>query len=337
MTTARPTVLTLPTPADYRLARDACSYGYFILAPNFWDVRSQTFSRALELEGGPVLVTVSQPNAPHAPGGDAPAPPLRARFSRALTRSEQAEAKRQLVRMFLLDFSAEDAAAFHAVDPRWKASGRARLMRSPTLFEDILKTVTSCNIAWPATQTMNHQLCRVLGRRVPGLTARTSETAYTFPSPQKLARARLGTLRGRCRVGYRDARMQQLARMFARGEIDGAWLEDPATPDAEVERYLLDLPGIGPYAAANIMQLLRRYSRLALDTESVRHGRAVLGMEGETPEILRRLREHYEPFGRYRFLSYWFELWDFYEAKRGPAHTWDRDTTGRTFTAALLA
>lgn len=52
---------------------------------------------------------------------------------------------------------------------------------------------------------------------------------------------------------------------------------------------------------------------------------------------MKRLEEHFEPFGAHKFRSYWFELWDFDQVKRGKAHTWDRETTGRTFTAAMLA
>jgi 3-methyladenine DNA glycosylase/8-oxoguanine DNA glycosylase len=37
-------------------------------------------------------------------------------------------------------------------------------------------------------------------------------------------------------------------------------------PDEEVERRLLELPGVGPYAAAHIMLLLGRHSRLVLDS-----------------------------------------------------------------------
>lgn len=231
--------------------------------------------------------------------------------------------------MLRLDEDDASVAAFHAVDPRWRASGRGRLFRSPTLFEDVIKTVTSCNVGWTSTITMNERFCAVLGpRSASGIPA--------FPTPAKMARTRPGTLRGRCRVGYRDARLIALARLFARGEIDAAWLEDPGTPDDAVFAFLVELPGIGPYAAGNIMQLLGRYSRLALDSESVRHGRMVLGYEGDDRAIMKRMAAHYEPFGAHKFRSYWFEIWSFYEAKRGPAATWDRETTGRTFTAALL-
>ena len=313
------TTLKLTAPSDHDLARDVCSYGYFLLAPNRWDPQARAFSRVLELAGGPAGVLIDQ-----RPSGE-----LRARFARRLERSEHGAARAQLARMLCLDVSSEEVRAFHRVDPRWKRSGRARLFRSPTLLEDVIKTVTSCNVAWTSTIHMNRRLCEVCGRTSPtGL--------HAFPTARRLSRTRPGTLRARCRVGYRDQRMVDLAKLFVRGAIDEAWLSDAATPDDDVFKFLVTLPGIGPYAAGNIMQLLGRYSRLALDTESVRHAKVVLGHEGTDAQILRRLPGHYEPFGVHKFRSYWFELWAFYESKAGPAHTWDRDTTGQTFTAANL-
>ncbi len=307
------TRLTLRPPAGFDLARDVCSYGYFVLAPNHWSVRDHTLTRTLHLDEGPTTCIISQ-------SGDR----LAARFDRALSRIEQTTARAQIARMLRFDEDEAQARAFHRVDKRWKRSGRARLFRSPTLFEDVVKTVTSCNVAWPSTVNMNAQLCRHVG------------VGGAFPTAQKMARTRAGTLRGRCRVGYRDQRLIDLARLFARGQIDEPWLESPDTPDDDVFEFLKSLPGIGPYAAGNIMQLLGRYSRLAIDTETVRHGKAVLGMTGTERQITKKLEAHYEPFGEFKFKSYWFELWRFYEQKKGPAHTWDRDTTAKTFTAAQL-
>jgi 3-methyladenine DNA glycosylase/8-oxoguanine DNA glycosylase len=262
------------------------------------------------------------------------------------------QVRAQVTRMLRLDESAAVIAAFHARDPRWRESGRGRLFRSPTVFEDVIKTVTSCNVQWPGTITMNRRLCEVVGPRVDGevgagkrgAAIRAAADTRGFPDAAGLGRARAGTLRSRCRVGYRDARIVALSRLFAmgagggggRGGVDVARLEDAATPDAEVWETLLDLPGIGPYAAANVMQLLGRYARLPLDTESVRHGRVVLGYTGTPKQIMTRLHAHYAPFGPDAFRSYWLELWSFYESKFGPAWTWERDTTGRVFTAAML-
>jgi 3-methyladenine DNA glycosylase/8-oxoguanine DNA glycosylase len=319
------TRLNIAVPSDYDLSRDVCSYGYFLLAPNHWDVPTRSLFRVLHLDDGPTTARISRGRA--TPGGECS--PLRAVFDRTLSRAEQARARVQITRMLRLDETAEHLDEFHRLDPRFAPAGRGRLFRSPTLFEDVVKTVTSCNVTWPGTITMNARLCEVLGGRSP-------TGGHAFPTPAKLARARPGTLRARCRVGYRDTRLVELARLFHRGEIDEARLEDPATPDDEVFMTLKALPGVGPYAAGNIMQLLGRYSRLALDTESLRHARSVLGYEGTDRELLRRLEAHYAPFGTHKFRSYWFELWDFYERKAGPAHTWERETTGKTFTSALL-
>lgn len=310
------------------LSRDVCSYGYFLLAPNRWRVPSQSLERVLDLPGGPARVTISQPaldasagrTFPHRPGAR-----LTATTDRSLAREDRAAAREQIARMLRLEEDASHAAAFHGVDPRWRATGRCRLFRSPTLFEDIVKTVTSCNVTWPGTVGMNSRLCEVLGR------------AGAFPTAKRLARTRPATLRARCRVGYRDARLVELARLFAdsRSGVEAS-LTDPSRPDEEVFKSLKELPGIGPYAAGNIMMLLGRYSRLALDSESLRHARHVLGMRGKDASLLRRLAEHYAAFGPFRFKSYWFEMWDFYESKRGVSHNWDRDEVGSSFTAAKL-
>ncbi|MEM7622097.1 MAG: hypothetical protein AAF235_02725 [Planctomycetota bacterium] len=325
--------LSIRVPADYVLARDVCSYGYFLLAPNHWDPESQSLTRTLALSGVTATTLITQPpERGHAARSAKAKPrgrPLRARFDAVLNRAAQAEARRQITRMLRLDEDAGVVRRFHTLDPRWKRSGRGRLFRSPSLFEDIVKTVTSCNVAWPSTINMNRRLCDLLG-------AKSAAGQRAFPSPQKLARTRPGTLRARCRVGYRDQRLIDLARLYAKGHIDTAWLESSRTSDDDAYAFLLTLPGVGPYAAGNIMQLLGRYSRLALDTESVRHAKMSLGMQGTDREILKRLATHYEPFGEHKFRAYWFELWADYESKRGPASTWDRDTTGKTFTAALL-
>lgn len=300
----------IPVPRDYLFHRDFCSYGYFLLAPNRWHPASRTLTRPLDLLSGPAVLTVAQEGR----RGSA----LLVNSDRALKKSERSAAVRLLSRMLSLED--DGVREFHKVDPRWKRSGRGRLMRSPTLFEDIVKTVTSCNVAWPSTMIMNRKLCEVVNP--------------AFPTAKQLARVRPATLRARCSVGYRDARLVELARLSASGEIDPEWYEDPSTPDDAIHEALLELPGIGPYAAANVLQLLGRYNRLPLDTESVRHGRNILGFKGTDRQVSGKVAAHFEPFGSHKFRAYWFEMWAWYESKRGVSWTWDPDTTGKTFTAA---
>jgi 3-methyladenine DNA glycosylase/8-oxoguanine DNA glycosylase len=314
--------LKIAPPADFSLPRDVCSYGYFVLMPNYWDVSRQTLSRVLEFDVKPSACVIDQ-------AGEGNGGVICARFDRKLDRAEQGQAKAQIGRMLCLDHSAADLRAFHRVDPRWKKSGKGRLFRSPTLFEDVIKTVTSCNVTWPSTVNMNRRLCEVCGRK-------SVSGAYSFPSAKKLARTRLGTLRGRCRVGYRDQRIIDLARLFVSGHIDEEWLTDSSASDDEVFKFLISLPGIGPYAGGNIMQLLGRYSRLAVDTETIRHGKSVLAMSGTDAQITKALHQHYNRFGEHKFRSYWFEIWQHYESKAGPSHLWERDLVSKAFTAANL-
>ncbi len=317
---------TIQVPRDYVLRRDYCSYGYFLLEPNDWNPREEIVTRVLELAEGPTVLRITQPL--HSPdrkrAGRRAGQPLALISDRALSRPEKDQARRLITRMLRLDEDHGLIREFHAVDPRWKRSGRGRLMRSPTLFEDVIKTVTSCNVTWPSTVVMNRRLCEVVGR------------GGAFPSPRRLARTRPATLRARCRTGYRDQRIVELAGMFASGEIEPEWFEDPGTTDEAIWERLLDLPGIGPYAAANIMQLLGRYHRLPLDSESLRHAKAVLGMRGSDRAMMKALHAHFAPFGKHAFRSYWFELWEFYERKAGVSWTWEKKRVGSSFTAAQL-
>jgi 3-methyladenine DNA glycosylase/8-oxoguanine DNA glycosylase len=331
------TPFRLPVPADFILARDVCSYGYFLLEPNHWDPAGHTFRTTIDLGPRAVTLRISQgavpdPERTHTYRSirEKAGTPLSVRPDAKLSPEEKKIARRAIERMLHLNETQERIGEFHKLDKRFRKTGRGRLMRSATLFEDVLKTVTSCNVQWPSTIIMNRRLCEVVGRE-------SASGLHAFPTAERLAAMRPASLRARCRVGYRDARMIELARMFARGEIDPAWIENPATPDDDLWDALLEWPGIGPYAAANIMQLLGRYHRLPLDTESVRHGRDLLGFKGSSARIMKRVHRHYEPFGQHRFRSYWFELWEFYERKRGPAWTWERETTGKTFTASQLA
>lgn len=336
----RGSVFNLQVPGDFVLARDACSYGYFLLAPSRWEPESWTLKQSLDLAdagggGGPVVcVRISQAGPKGAPDTRSMprlrGQPLRVACDTALNARARDAAIGHITRILRLDEGREVVRAFHRVDPRWRRGGQCRLCRSATLFEDIIKTVTSCNVTWTGTVRMNRRLCETLGRR-------TTSGTFAFPTPAALAKQRPAFLRGRCGVGYRDKRIVEIAKLFARGKAGQAQLEDPATSDDEVRVRLLDLPGVGPYAAANIMQLLGRYGHLPLDSESVRHGRTVLGFKGSGARVMKQVGRHFAPFGEHMFRAYWFELHEFYRRKAGAAHTWDSEKTERTFTAANLA
>lgn len=309
----RGSVLALATPRGFELRRVVCSYGYFLLAPNQWRPDTQTLLRPLAVGDAPVTCEVAQTSR----GG-----PLRIACDRRLDRAEQASVKQQFARMLRLD---QTLPGWTRVCPEAHRRRFGRLFRSPSLFEDMVKTITGCNVTWRNTIAMNHRLVDAVGRGV-------------FPSPGQLARWTPSRLKQRCRVGYRAARIIGLARAFDRGEIDAAWFESLQRPAEEVYGRLLAIPGFGPYAAANVLQLLGHYDHLPIDTETYRHYCNATGTPrpARDAELNPAIEARYEPYRPYRFLAYWFELWRDYESRYGNAWTWDPTTTGANFTAAVL-
>src|SRR5438270_1207318 len=80
---------------------------------------------------------------------------------------------------------------------------------------------------------------------------------YTFPSPQRLTKASEKELRN-CKLGYRAKNLRATAQMVSSDEADlEAW---SALADAELQKQLCTLPGVGPKIANCVM--LFAYERL---------------------------------------------------------------------------
>ena len=163
--------------------------------------------------------------------------------------------------MFRLD---EDLSRFYELvrddELSWCTLGAGRMLRAPTVFEDVVKTICTTNTSWSGTRKMTHALVDNLGVEAPG-------GGRTFPTPEAMAEADDRFYREVVRSGYRGPYFRQLATDVAEGTIDLEELRDPNLPDDEAAARLLALPGVGPYAAAHVMLTsLGRYSRLVLDS-----------------------------------------------------------------------
>jgi N-glycosylase/DNA lyase len=206
----------------------------------------------------------------------------------------------QLRRMFRLD---EDLSGFYAAaaadpDLAWVTTGAGRMLRSPTVFEDVVKTVCTTNLAWSGTVRIVTALVDTLGTPAPG-------GGQTFPSPAAMAAAGENFYRDTARAGYRGAYLRALADDVASGKIDLEVLNDPAIADAEVEARLLALPGVGPYAAAHVMLTsLGRYSRLVLDSWTRPTYAKLRGRKASDKTIAR----HFRHYGDFAGLAFWLTL-----------------------------
>jgi 3-methyladenine DNA glycosylase/8-oxoguanine DNA glycosylase len=206
----------------------------------------------------------------------------------------------QLRHMFRLD---EDLAPFYALardDPQlaWAAAGAGRMLRGPTVFEDVVKTICTTNTAWGGTVRMVTALVEQLGIAAPG-------GGHTFPRPAAMAEAGEDFYRDVARAGYRGAYLHALAEDVASGALDLEELNDPELPVEEVEARLLALPGVGPYAAAHVMLIsLGRYSYLVLDSWTRPTYAKLVGRKASDKTIARTFRR----YGDFAGLAFWLLL-----------------------------
>ncbi len=203
----------------------------------------------------------------------------------------------------------EDLSEFYALaaaDPElaWAAAGAGRMVRSATVFEEVVKTVCTTNCTWSATQRMVGALVANLGTPAPGAPM-DGAAGRAFPTPEVMASAPEAWYRDVARAGYRGAYLRSLAASVAGGEVDLEQLVGAELPDDEVERRLLALPGVGPYAAAHVMMLIGRYTPLILDSWTRPKYAQVNGTElVPDKEIVAR----FSPYGRYAGLAFWLYL-----------------------------
>jgi N-glycosylase/DNA lyase len=202
-------------------------------------------------------------------------------------------------RMLRLD---DDLSAFYSLaredpDLGWAAEGAGRMIQSPTVFEDVVKTICTTNCAWSATVRMTTALVDHLGEQAP-------DGRRAFPSPASMAEADETFYRDVVRAGYRGAYLRSLAASVADGILDLEALNDPALSDEEVAERLIALPGCGPYATAHMMMLLGRYSRLILDSWTRPTYARLNGRKAADRTIERRFRRYRE----YAGLAFWLYL-----------------------------
>ena len=274
-------------PVD--LWRTLASHGVADLAPNAIDEEERTLETTLALPRGrarTIRIRSGRPGFALVEGND-----IGARDGVLL-----AEAARHMLRLDA-DLSVFYEVARDDPDLAWTVAGSGRMLRSPTVFEDVVKTVCTTNCAWSATVRMVGALVSELGVEAP-------DGRRAFPTPEAMAKANAAFYKGKVRAGYRGPYLRSLASDVAAGKLELEALNDPRLPDEEVAARLLELPGCGPYATAHMMMLLGRYSRLILDSWTRPKYARLRGRKASDKTIERRFR----PYRDYAGLAFWLYL-----------------------------
>jgi 3-methyladenine DNA glycosylase/8-oxoguanine DNA glycosylase len=267
------------------------SHGWYQLAPLHWSEEEQVLRWAERLDDGSVLSL----SATAIEGGVRITAP-------ALSPAQRDDVRARIAWMFHLD---ADFSAFYAradAEPRLRHCrplAQGRMLRSSTLFTDVVKMMLTTNIQWSSTKRLARALVDHYGDA-------TDDGQRAFPTAERIARSRETILR-KLGLGYRAPYLLKLAREVAAGRIDVQALCDRTIPTVELRRRLLALPGIGPYASAALLALLGRHDFIPIDTEAV----AAVSQHfyGGAPVGAKEINAVFDAWGEHKALAYWF--WDY--------------------------
>ena len=150
--------ITIPATPTFNFKRTAISHGWYDLPPFELKQESWTLTRVIDL-GKAAPLTVEIRGAGKV---------LNVTLPRAVGRRAIDKITRDVRHMLRLD---DDLTHFYqavAGDPdfSWIAgSGAGRLLRSPTVFEDLVKMICTTNCSWALTDKMINELVNALGRK----------------------------------------------------------------------------------------------------------------------------------------------------------------------------
>lgn len=302
-------LLSISVPPKFNFWRTVRSHGWYDLPPFQIDPDTETLNVVLLAKDGvPVRCTLND-------GGNSMLVQLHSALP--LGKARISDAIRQVRSCLRLD---EDLSGFHAAARRhpsfrWiAASGTGRLLRAPTVFEDLVKTICTTNCTWALTRIMTSNLVTHLGPRVDGFQP-------AFPTPAVIASRTERYLRSTIKMGYRAPYILELAERVASGSLEPETWRSSSSNHEEILKSLYSIKGIGPYAAGNVLRLLGKYDLLALDSW-VRAKYFELHHGGRTVKDV-TIERRYRQFGEWSGLFFWLEMTrDWHDEKfPGPSNT----------------
>jgi 3-methyladenine DNA glycosylase/8-oxoguanine DNA glycosylase len=305
---------TLPARKPFNFFSVVNSHGWRQLAPFSYDENTNTLSYVLQLSTG----HVTELHLRDATEGVIVE-------TEKLARIEHKEVADKVTWMFGLDMDFSLFYSTSRVEPKLahaKKLARGRVLRSPTLFEDVLKTILTTNTLWAATKNMTSKLVNELGAStagrekldpplttVPVLFGSAMVAKKAFPTPEAIAASSPDFLKEKIRVGYRAPAIHQLAVRVASGKFDLESLKTSELPTLELRKELLTINGVGPYAAANLLMILGRHDFIPIDSYALK----MVSNEwyrGE-PITAKEVEKRFEKWGEFKGLAFWF--WDWKE------------------------
>jgi len=240
------------TPRNFSFQRTIISHGWCELLPFEIEQDKWRLTRVIDLGKKPPVTIVMTATKRF----------VRVTTSRPLGKADTREVVRATGHILRLDDDMERFYRATNADPgfEWIAKqGAGRMLRSPTVFEDLVKMICTTNCSWALTEKMVNGLVRNLGRE-------SNDGRRTFPTPEAMALMPVKFYVNEVRAGYRAPYLKELADRVASEKLKvGEWLTSPL-PTADLVKQIKSVKGAGDYAAENLLKLLGRYDGLALDS-----------------------------------------------------------------------
>ncbi|MEP6900560.1 MAG: Fe-S cluster assembly protein HesB [Actinomycetota bacterium] len=218
--------------------------------------------------------------------------------------SEKTEAKilREVRHILRLDENLSEFYRLTSKEKRlaWVAKMNAgRLLRSPHVFEDLVKTICTTNCSWALTKNMTTNLVKKLG-------AETSDGKRAFPTAEAMANVSERFYRDEIRAGYRAPYFAELAERVVNGKLNPETWLNSAFSTKELKKEMKSVKGVGDYAAENLLKLVGRYDGLALDSWL----RAQFYKKHNSEQVCndQEIESFYEKFGSWRGLAIWCDM-----------------------------
>lgn len=146
-------------------------------------------------------------------------------------------------------------------------------------FETIISFIISANNGINNIKRSVEMISRMYGSEIGSY---QGETYFAFPSPQELSIARPEQLREYARVGFRDKRIVETAKMINNKEIDLDAIH--RMPIEEGRKELMKLPGIGPKVADCVLLFAFKKSESFPVDVWIKRVMEVLYLHEETPK-----------------------------------------------------
>src|SRR5215510_15887997 len=205
--------IKITIPRDFNFRRTVLSHGWCALRPFEFEKTKWILTRVLALpNAAPITVQIS-----------ATRNHLKVITSRSVGKRAAETITRDVRHMFRLD---EDLTPFYQAmyanpEFEWiRSEGAGRLLRSPSVYEDLVKMICTTNCSWALTEKMVTGLVEELGRA-------SDDGCKSFPDARAMAGESVVFYRDKIRSGYRAPYLKELAQRVASGALDvESWLRN---------------------------------------------------------------------------------------------------------------